>query len=404
MNATFIATLSQILDVLGLDPLQHGVQILDASALMPPAAAVPATPADRAWVEMVGKGTYAAPLQPFPLLPTRPVLLANAAAEYGAVVQTTLADRYPADHPITLIDIQTSSNTNTVLLHQLSDAIKSQAAALWLFVPPLEPLADVRGPEGINTVVTRLLGPYGCPWDREQTHQSLRAGLLEETHEVLEALDTDDHSAMAEEFGDLLMQVLVHSEMARQAGSFTLGEVYEHIATKLVRRHPHVFGETTVDGSGEVLRNWDAIKQQERADKGAAPRGILDGVPPSLPTLTTAQKIIGKAAKSGFAWPAISDAWNKLGEELDELRAAASADTSGSARAVALEDELGDVLFALVGLARWLGVDAESAMRSANSKFRRRFSYLEQQLGARPMREVPIDELLALWGKAKRNS
>jgi tetrapyrrole methylase family protein/MazG family protein len=253
------------------------------------------------------------------------------------------------------------------------------------------------------TVFTRLLGPGGCPWDREQTHQSLRSSLLEETYEVLEALDADDMDALAEELGDLLGHIVSHSEMARQAGMFDLGDVCEGIATKLIRRHPHVFGDLSVSGTGEVLRNWDAIKQAERAEKGQAQRGTLDGIPAGLPALATAQELTRKAAKRGFDWPAPSDVWNKLEEELAELREAIALDESDADRGRQLEEELGDVLFAASNLARWLNVDAESALRVAGAKFRRRFAYVEQcaQEQGRELRELHIGELLALWEKAK---
>ena len=279
-----------------------------------------------------------------------------------------------------------------------------------VYLPPLEPLADLRGPDGITYVVARLLGPGGCPWDREQSHQSLRPELLEETHEVLEAIDAGDTDGLAEELGDVLLSVLMHGEMARQAGEFDQGEVYEYIAAKLIRRHPHVFGEARnlgLEASNffvgsqpaqkdptslqplasslsvdQVLTNWDAIKQAERTAGGKAPRGLFDGIPPSLPALMAAQETVRKAAKAGFdsndqQWP-----WNKLHEEIDEVRAAAytEAHADEPARSRRVEEELGDLLLAAVKLSIRLKIDAESALRSATAKFRRRFAHVERRL------------------------
>jgi tetrapyrrole methylase family protein/MazG family protein len=253
--------------------------------------------------------------------------------------------------------------------------------------------------------VARLLGPGGCPWDREQTHQSIRKDLLEETYEALEALDAGDMHALAEELGDVLLHVLMHSEMARQAGEFDIGDVYEHIATKLIRRHPHVFGDLAVAGSAEVLTNWDAIKRKERAAGGQAPRGVFEGIPPGLPALMAAQETIRKASKAGFdsadqAWP-----WNKLHEEIDELhRAAHEEQHAGAAEhAARLEEEFGDLVLAASKLGYRLKIDAESALRTATAKFRRRFAAVERLLAeqGRDLLALDVEEKQALWRQAK---
>ena len=292
----------------------------------------------------------------------------------------------------------------TVPLHELDhqDGLDHLTCA---YLPPLAALDDLRGPEGITTIVARLLGPGGCPWDREQTHQSLRKELLEETYEVLEALDAGDMDALSEELGDVLLSVLMHSEMARQAGEFDLGDVYEHIAAKLVRRHPHVFGEVHVTGSDDVLKNWDAIKREERASNGQAPRGIFDGIPPGLPALMAAQETIRKASKAGFdsadqAWP-----WNKLHEEIDELHRAAHAEqhADDAARATRIEEEFGDLLLAASKLGYRLKLDTESALRVAIAKFRRRFAAVERILGEQggDLLSISLEEKQALWQQAK---
>jgi tetrapyrrole methylase family protein/MazG family protein len=272
------------------------------------------------------------------------------------------------------------------------------------YLSPLAPLADLRGPEGIVAVFTRLLGPGGCPWDREQTHQSLRSALLEEAHEVLEALDADDMAALAEELGDLLGHIVSHSEMARQAGLFDLGSVYEGIAAKLIRRHPHVFGDLSVSGTGEVLRNWEAIKQAERTAKGQAKRGTLDGIPAGLPALATAQELTRKAAKAGFDWDNLQDAWDKLQEEIGEIQEVAqTSHPTDAERAQRLEDEFGDLFLIAAKLAWWLQVDAESALRRAGAKFRRRYAHVERQVEQRSLdlKALSVAEKIALWEEAK---
>jgi tetrapyrrole methylase family protein/MazG family protein len=250
----------------------------------------------------------------------------------------------------------------------------------------------------VAAVVARLLGPRGCPWDREQTHQSLRRELLEETHEVLEALDAGDMDALSEELGDLLLQVLMHSEMARQAGEFDLGAVYEQIATKLIRRHPHIFGDLSVAGSDEVLRNWEAIKQQERAAKGQEPRGLLDGIPAGLPALMAAQEVARKLAKAGFE--GAGDAWREVEERAAKVRAAATQPGAPEA-----ERALGELLLAVTGLARRLQIDAESALRGATARLRGRFAAVGARLRAegRTPEALSADEKLDLWRQAQHD-
>jgi len=274
------------------------------------------------------------------------------------------------------------------------------SAHFCLYVAPLDPLADLWG-DGPATVIARLLGPQGCPWDREQTHRSLRKDLLGETHEVLEAIDAGEPEALAEELGDLLLQVLLHAEIGRQAGEFTLGDIHYHLTTKLIRRHPHVFGDIQVDGSTTVLRNWDAIKQAERAAKGQAQRGTLDGLPASLPALSLAQETLKKAAKVGFDADSISWDWAKLHEELAELAEAAGQPDTLDERHV--EEELGDVLLIVAKLARRLHVDAESALREAIDKYRRRFAIVERLAHERGLDLHSLAEVdkIKLWREAK---
>jgi tetrapyrrole methylase family protein/MazG family protein len=409
---------------LALDPLEHGLQLLDALDLVPrdewrvmsdeadtlatrhpsPVTRHP----DGAWSEIQGIGPYTPMLLPYPLTATRPALICQVYnRRVASNVKLSLMERYPAAHPVTLVraaGVAGAEQVWEVPLHELDhqDALDHLTCA---YLPPLSPLNDLRGPEGITTIVARLLGPGGCPWDREQTHLSIRKDLLEETYEALEALDAGDMHALAEELGDVLLHVLMHSEMARQAGEFDLGDVYEHIAAKLIRRHPHVFGEVHVAGSDDVLVNWDAIKREERAGNGQAPRGLLDGIPPGLPALMTAQETIRKASKAGFdsadqAWP-----WNKLHEEIDELHRAAHTEqhADDAARAVRIEEEFGDLLLAASKLGYRLKLDAESALRVATAKFRRRFAAIERRLGeqGRDLLTISVEEKEALWQLSK---
>jgi len=353
-------------------------------------------------------------------------------------VKLSLMERYPAEHPVTLVraaGVAGAERAWTVPLHELDHQHEIDHLTS-VFLPALDALADLRGAEGVGHVVVRLLGPGGCPWDREQSPQSMRAALLEETYEVLEALDAGDEALLAEELGDLLLNIFMQAEMARQAGGFTLGDVYEHVAAKLIRRHPHVFGEASNVGraarkearslgleasdsgqdnaapmstapsspslqppasslsSGQVLANWEQIKQSERATKGQQQRGTLDGIPPALPALAAAQKLSGRAAKAGFDSADPADTWHLLHEELAELTEAAQ-----SGDAARLEAELGDTLLALARLAWKHHVDAESALRAATARFKHRFTAMEARLAGqgRELKTLSTAEKLALW-------
>jgi MazG family protein len=265
-------------------------------------------------------------------------------------------------------------------------------------------------------IMARLRAPGGCPWDREQSFDSIRKYTLEETYEVFDAIERRDFPHLAEELGDLLLQVLFYAEMAANEGHFTIGDVLGHLNNKLVRRHPHVFGEETsraagnradvdaaVEGSSAaVLRNWEEIKAAEKAPgalSGSGSTSRLDAVARALPALSEATKLGAKAQKAGFDWPSWRDLLPKLAEETRELEAeAASADPS---RKPHVEAELGDLLFTVVNLGRHLGVDAEMALRGCNRRFRERFR--EMELAAtKPLEELSPDELEALWAGAKK--
>ena len=241
-------------------------------------------------------------------------------------------------------------------------------------------------------IVARLRGPGGCPWDREQTHASLREALLEECYEVLEALDEGDAKRLGEELGDLLMQVVLHAQIAAEAGEFELGDVIRSINSKLVQRHPHVFGSLKVKDAGEVLINWEALKKKER-ETGTS---MLANVPKQLPALSYSQDIQSRVARVGFDWEDIEGIIDKLAEEVSEFQQADSQEKRAR--------EFGDLLFTLVNMARRLGVDSESALREANKRFYRRFAYMEEVCRQRGVNfgDLSFDEQNALWEEAKK--
>ena len=251
-------------------------------------------------------------------------------------------------------------------------------------------------------LIARLRGPGGCPWDREQTHESLKPMTIEEAYEVLEAIDRADDEHLAGELGDLLLQVVFHAQIAAEAGRFTIRDVIERVAAKMVRRHPHVFGGARAETPGEVLRNWEAIKQAEQAARGGAKAGasMLDTVATGLPAVMEAFQMTTKVSRVGFDWPNVAAVLEKLDEEVAELREAVAAGAADPRRAA---EEVGDLLFAAVNVARLLGTDPESALKAANRKFRRRFAFIEEALSrsGRTPSDATLEEMEALWAEAK---
>jgi MazG family protein len=244
--------------------------------------------------------------------------------------------------------------------------------------------------------MAKLRAPDGCPWDREQTFDSIKRHTLEETYEVLEAIEDRDWPALCEELGDLLLQPVFYAQMASEAGLFAAEDSLKAINEKLIRRHPHIFGDAVADTADAVLTNWDAIKKQEKAGKGAAPAGLLDGITKTLPALLEAKEISSRAAKAGFDWENAAQVVDKLHEELDELDRAANADER--------EGEIGDLFFVLVNLARFYKVDPEQALRRTNAKFKKRFAFMEAKLAAagRGVAGTPVAELETYWQEAKQ--
>jgi nucleoside triphosphate diphosphatase len=246
-------------------------------------------------------------------------------------------------------------------------------------------------------IMATLRGPTGCPWDREQTPDTLKPYLIEETYEVLEALEAKDLHAFKEELGDLLLQIVFHAQLMAEAGTFTVDDVAQAIADKLVRRHPHVFGDVKVKNADEVVQNWAKIKAQEKV--GKADRSVLAGVPHGAPALIQAQRLGEKAARVGFDWTSAAEVFTKVEEETHEL-----ADTLSSQDAERQEHELGDLLFALTSLARHLNLDAETALRKAGKRFSTRFRYIETQLleSGEDIHRTSLSRLEELWQEAKQ--
>jgi len=250
--------------------------------------------------------------------------------------------------------------------------------------------------ERLRGIVAQLRAPGGCPWDREQTHSSLRGALVEECYEVIEAIEKSDDANLREELGDLLLHVVMHAQMAEERGAFVLEDIAAEVCEKMIRRHPHVFGESKAENATEVLRQWEQIKKKEKGGDEAA--GLLDSLTKGLPALLRAQNAQKKAARVGFDWPEMTPVFEKLAEEVAEFRQALTdGDTS------AIEAELGDLLFTVVNLARKSGVDAETSLAGATERFIGRFRFIEQSLRAegRKVEETPLEELDRLWERAK---
>ncbi len=330
-----------------------------------------------------------------PFSPAQPALIAQIySRQVASDVKLTLNAVYPDEYPVVMIHAAgtPAQAVERIPLYQV-DRSRQIGLLSVLYVPPLP---DDTAFEDFQDVVARLRAPDGCPWDREQTHESLRKYLLEETYEALDALDHGDLSAMREELGDLLLQIVLHAQIAVEDGEFSMADILQGINQKIRRRHPHVFGEAQVSGTEAVLQNWEKIKQDERKNNGAAEKGLLDGVPRSLPALSQAQELQDRAARVGFDWSEMAPVLAKVREELDEVLQA----PEGEKRA----EELGDLLFAVVNLVRWYRVDAESALRQTNQKFRDRFQFIEQRAreSGRQLSEMSLNEMDVFWDEAKQ--
>ena len=246
--------------------------------------------------------------------------------------------------------------------------------------------------EKLIKIVARLRSKDGCPWDMEQTHQSLRVNMLEEAYEAVDAIEANDREELKEELGDVLLQVVLHSQIASEEGTFDIDGVAESISDKIIRRHPHVFGETKVNGTADVIANWDKIKKEEKPERKSA----LSGVAKSQPALLSAAELSKKAVKVGFEWPDIKSLWECIESELHEFKNAVNSSDKDN-----MEDELGDILFSIVNLARWYNINPELALLRANKKFTQRFKLMEE-MAEKELGEYPVEELEELWQCAKK--
>ncbi len=326
--------------------------------------------------------------------PDKPALIVQVYnKEIASNTKLTLMSLFPDHHPVVLIH---DAGTDSEKIEELplfeidrSQLIKNRTA---LYIPPLKEGTSL---ESFQEIIAHLRAPDGCPWDREQDHQTLRPNLLEEAYEALEAIDEDDPVAMQEEFGDLLLQIVLHAQIASEYGEFTMSDIIQGIHTKLIQRHPHVFSDLDLEESDTVLKNWEAIKAQEREDNGEGEKGRMDGVPGSLPALTQAETYQQRAARVGFDWEDIQGVLAKIPEEINELK-----EETEISRQTA---EIGDILFSIVNIARWMKIDAESALRGANQRFKDRFYYIEKEARTtgRELSKLSLEELDQLWEQSK---
>jgi len=329
-----------------------------------------------------------------PLNPDFPALVGQLySRSVAAAVKLTLMNQYPDDHEVVVIHAAGTREQRVVpvSLHRLDHHHETAPPPTHLTTLYVPPLTGVTSFEGLQETVAHLRAPEGCPWDREQTHESLRSGLLEEAYESVSAIDRGDVEGLREELGDLLLQIVLQTQIAAEGGTFKMPEVIAGIDAKLKYRHPHVWGGRVVGGTDEVLHNWEELKRVEKGER----QSILDGVPEALPALQQAHTYGERVARVGFDWPDVSGVVEKVQEEIAELERASTEKRR--------EAELGDLLFAVANWARWLGVDPETALRRANARFARRFVHLERAARERGLDidTFSIEELEQFWEQAK---
>ncbi len=326
------------------------------------------------------------------------VLIAQVYDSFSASeVKLTLMEKYRDDYPVTIVTAAGSSleSLQEVPLYELDQAVEINNLTT-IYVPPVENDLDaLRDWTTFRRIIAALRGPNGCPWDQKQTHESLKKYLIEEAHEVLAAIDAEDDFGLVEELGDVLLQVFLHAQIGEDNGYFNLEEVLAVVSEKMIRRHPHVFGDTNVEDAEEVVANWDAIKREE---KGEQQGSLLKGEFRASSSLQTSYNYQKKAASVGFDWPNADEAWDKFSEECQEFKEEVLKGTSQSRL-----DEFGDVLFTLVNLARFYKISPEEAMIHANEKFARRFNYVEQKVleSGKAFNEFTLEQLDSFWNEAK---
>jgi tetrapyrrole methylase family protein/MazG family protein len=316
--------------------------------------------------------------------------------ELAQRVKTHLLRHYPPDFPVTLVHaagVEGATEVKTIPLDQLDQQRYDSLTSL--FVPPAPPRQQrFEGFTGLVEIAAILRSPEGCPWDREQTHESLKPYLIEEAYEVIDAIDTGDADRLCEELGDLLLQVVMHSQLARERGLFDIERVIQRLNEKLVQRHPHVFGEVALENANEVLRNWDRLKRELKPHAS-----ILEGIPRSMPALLRALEVSKRAARAGFEWNDIEGVLQKLAEEESELRHAIQ-----SGETARIEAEIGDLLFTMVNVARHAGIDPEESLRRMVERFIRRFRWMESVAHeqGRSLESLSEEEWEQLWQQAKQ--
>jgi tetrapyrrole methylase family protein/MazG family protein len=323
---------------------------------------------------------------PYP--PDMPALLTGIdSRELASHLKNLLLTTYPKEHMVFIVREGKKKEERIEVIN--SDDFSENTC---LYIPAL---GEGTSFESFAEIVAHLRAPNGCPWDREQTHETLRKHLLEESYEAISAIDSGDFVDMREEFGDLLLQIVLQSQIANEEEQFNINQVIHGIHSKIVRRHPHVFGDLKLEDVDGVLTNWEKLKEKERSEKKEE-KGLLDGVPKVLPALSQAQEYQDRAARVGFDWPEIEGVLDKIAEEIDEIKHATDEKE--------LAAEIGDLLFELVNLARWKKVDAESVLRETNMKFKKRFAYVEQgaKKQGRDLSTLTLDEMEAFWQEAKQ--
>lgn len=314
-------------------------------------------------------------------------------------VKLTLMEKYPFDHDVAIVTAAGTSKelVKKVPLHELDREVTLNNLTS-VYVPPVQKEElSYKEFSKLRNIIAELRGPNGCPWDKKQTHQSLKKYLIEESYELIEAIDEEDIDHMIEELGDVLLQVMLHAQIGEDEGYFSIDEVIEGISAKMVRRHPHVFGDVTAETADEVLKNWQEIKVEEKGEQKVS---ILDGVGTHLPNLIRAYELQKKAAKVGFDWENVLHAWEKVKEELIEFEEELAKETHTDD----LQKELGDILFALVNIARFLQIQPEEALFQTNQKFLRRFAFIEDKVLAsgKSFDEFTLEELDQFWNEAKK--
>lgn len=328
-------------------------------------------------------------------IPSQPALITQVtSSKIASQLMSVLFTVYPEHHKVALA--HAVGTENEVVEHlPLGEIDQSTQFGFYssLYCPPL-PFGSAF--EDFQQIIAQLRSPEGCPWDREQTHESLKPYLIEESYEALEALDLEDMVSLKEELGDILLQIVLHAQIGIEHHEFRMSDVMTHISDKMIRRHPHVFADGDARDVAGVIHKWEEIKANERKDNGnPEKKGMLDGIPANLPALVQSQHIQQRAQRIGFDWPEINGVIKKIYEELDELQQAQTPEERIS--------ETGDVLFAVVNLARWLDVDAESALRESNRRFKKRFAYIEQAAAdqRKTLDDLSFTEMDELWDEAK---